>query len=447
MSEAAPARRPAAGRPLFLRIFVLLLGSIVAVQAMNAVLVFVTPPPAPRFFSLDQIERALKGGELDAISREERASPGFQQGEGPREQRIRDLLIKYLQVAPDDVRVRLQRPGILQRSLGQFRPFAFRGQMRSRQSLEGVIGDFTCAVRRDPQHWLVVSPAGIDLALWRWRALATLFIALLIAAPIAWWLSRRVARPIAMFGAAAERLGRDPRSPPLELSGLPEVADAAAAFNKMQDRLQRYVADRALMLGAVAHDLRTPLMRITLHLEHAPLPIRSAVEGEIKDMQEMLAAVLAFLRNQEQPPRRQRLDLRSIVESVSDELTDEGHQLELAAGPPLVLDGDPTALKTLAVNLMRNAAIHAGGAIAVSLGADATIVWLEVADRGPGIDQEMLERMFEPFVRGDASRSRETGGIGLGLASARGVARGHGGDVTLARREVGGLVARAVLAR
>ncbi len=441
MSDPRPPRQRLRSMPLFVRIFMLLLGTLVAMQAINAVLVVVTPPPAPRFFSLDQIERVLRGGDSDTMRRAVQAAPDLEPGVTPRERRIEELLRVRLGAGAGDIRVNLRRSG------AQWRSLAGRRNLRDRPAIDGIVGNFTVALRRAERDWVVVSPAGLDLAFWRWRAIATLFLALLIAAPIAWWLSRRIARPIAMFGAAADRLGSDPRGDPIELSGPPEVAEAAAAFNRMQQRLQRYIADRALMLGAVAHDLRTPLMRIALHVDHAPEPVRAAVEGEVADMQAMLAAVLAFLRDQEQPSHRQRLDLRAMVQSVADELVDEGHRVELADGDPLVIDGNPQALKTLVTNLARNAANHAGGRVAIALGADASIVWLEVRDRGPGIAADMLERMFEPFVRGEESRSRATGGIGLGLASARAVARGHGGDVTLANRPGGGLVARAELSR
>jgi len=441
MTDATPGNRRIVGRPLFLRIFALLLGSLIAVQAMNAILVIFTPPPAPRIFSLDQIEHALRGGESETFKRSEQSDPGVEQGSAPRERHVRDLLAARLNVGPDAIRVSLRRPLGPRRFLGP-RPIS-----QDAGALEGVVGQFTIALRQSGTQWVAVSPAGLDIAFWRWRAIATLLFALLVAAPIAWWLSRRVARPIAMFGAAAERLGRDPNSPPIELSGPPEVAEAAFAFNEMQAKLQSYVANRSLMLGAVAHDLRTPLMRIALHLEHAPKPVRSAVQGEVAEMQAMLAAVLAFLRDQEQPARRQSLNLRAITESVADELADEGHQIELAEGPPIVVEGNRSALKSLVSNLMRNAVNHAEGPFRVVLGANASVVWLEIRDHGSGIPEEMLERMFEPFVRGEVSRSRETGGIGLGLASARAVARGHGGDVTLANRPDGGLTARVELAR
>ncbi|WP_420139974.1 ATP-binding protein [Sphingomonas sp.] len=441
MSGAAVGIKRAAGRPLFVRIFLLLLGTLVSMQAMNVVLVIVTPPPAPRLFTLDQIESALRGGGHETIMRRELSDPGIAQGDSLHERHIRDLLASRLAVDPTALRVGLRPAG------PRMGPFARRGLFRDFPDFNGVAGDFMIALRHADGTWVVVSPAGLALGFWRWRAVVTLLAALLIAAPIAWWLSRRIARPIAMFAGAADRLGRDPRGSPIDLSGPPEVAEAAAAFNGMQQRLQRYVADRALMLGAVAHDLRTPLMRIGLHVENAPAGIRAAIESEIVDMQAMLSAVLAFLRDEEQPARRQRLDLRTIAQSVVDELGDEGHRIELEEGGPLVIEGDPGGLKTLVTNLVRNAVTHAGGAIYVALGAEPSIAWLEVRDDGPGLDEGMLERVFEPFVRGEESRSRETGGIGLGLASARAVARRHGGDVTLINHADGGLVARIELSR
>jgi signal transduction histidine kinase len=132
--------------------------------------------------------------------------------------------------------------------------------------------------------------------------------------------------------------------------------------------------------------------------------------------------------------------LRSLAETVVDDLADRGEAVTIAPGEPIVLDGNPAAIKAMVTNLVMNAVKYAGGA-EVSLARDNGHAVLEVRDRGPGIQAEDLDHVFEPFFRGERSRNRDTGGIGLGLPSARAVARAHGGDVQLANRPDGGLIA------
>ncbi|MEG8041531.1 ATP-binding protein [Sphingomonas sp. LR59] len=251
-------------------------------------------------------------------------------------------------------------------------------------------------------------------------------------------------KPIGQFTAAVERLGRDPRAEPLTLIGPPEIAEAAIAFNVMQERLNRYVEDRTTLIAAVAHDLRTPLMRLSLRLEKAPEDIRIATEDDIQEMSHRIGAAMAFVRDMTRHVRRQRLDLRSLAESVTDEFADRGDDVVLQIGDPLTIEGDAPSLKALISNLVGNAIKYAGHA-EVLLYRDRDTVVIEVQDRGPGMQPDDLIRAFEPFFRAEQSRNRDTGGIGLGLASVRAVARAHGGDATLDMRPEGGLRARITL--
>ena len=230
----------------------------------------------------------------------------------------------------------------------------------------------------------------------------------------------------------------------MTVTGPPEIAEAAQAFNVMQQRLNRYVEDRTTLIAAVAHDLRTPLMRLSLRLEKAPDDIRTASEEDIQEMSQRIGAAMAFVRDMTRHVRRQRLDLRSLAESVTDEFADRGDDVVLQAGPPLATEGDAASLKALIGNLVGNAVKYAGHAETL-LYRDRDMVVIEVQDRGPGMKPDDLVRAFEPFFRAEQSRSRDTGGIGLGLASVRAVARAHGGDATLETRPEGGLRARVTL--
>jgi signal transduction histidine kinase len=212
----------------------------------------------------------------------------------------------------------------------------------------------------------------------------------------------------------------------------------------MQSRLNRYVEDRTTLMAAIAHDLRTPLMRLGLRLEHAPTELRASCEADIRDMEQMIAAVMAFVQDMSRPSRRQRLDLLSLAQSVADDFIDEGALVQLHGAETIIIEGDAPALKSLLVNLTTNALKYAGNAD-ILLTAENGVAMIDVRDNGPGMTAEDLSQAFEPFFRAERSRSRDTGGIGLGLASVRAVARAHGGEATLANRAEGGLIARVTL--
>lgn len=434
--------------PLFLRVFLMMVVAVATVQVISGLLLLILPPPAPRFATVQQVASLLQGGKPTGelrvtITKEAPPDNGHPKGRAARLRLAEALAVPESQVAVH------ARGGPQLRFWGvSYAPPLVRRidpARRDRAMHESLLfGSFEAGLRLPDGRWRVVSPVRDDMAFWRWRAISWLLATLLAMIPLAWWLSQRVARPIALFAQAADRLGRDPHAPPLEVSGPPELAEAAATFNEMQARLARYLHDRSTMMAAVAHDLRTPLMRLSLRLDGAPAPLREAAAEDVREMNEMIGAVLAFLRNISTPPRRQRLDLRSLAESVTDGFADRGADVRIADGPPVIVEGDPTGLKSAVSNLVGNAIAYAGNA-AVSLGAEPGMCWLEVRDEGPGIPEDELERVFEPFYRLEQSRSRETGGTGLGLASARAIIRAHGGDVTLANAPGGGLVARLTI--
>ncbi|MEI9851034.1 MAG: ATP-binding protein [Sphingomonas sp.] len=443
-----PFRRGGAESPLFLRIFLLMLACVGAVQILNFALLIGVQPPTPRVYLVGDIARALQegrdpAGELVFTSRE-KTDPAIW---APRADRIRPALAMVLGVPQDRIDFGFITPPFPQRAPSYDRkalppPVLPRDVAAARGFL--VLDDFIASYRRPDGSWVTVRPALHAIELWRWLGLLWLVFIAAAVVPFAWALAHRLAKPIGAFAAAAERLGRDPRAPPLALSGPAEIADAAVAFNQMQARLNRYVDDRAMVIGAIAHDLRTPLMRLELRLEGAPPRLRKACENDIADMEAMIASTLSYVRDTSQPAKRRPLDLRTLTESITDDLGDRGEPVRLAPGEAVVLDGNPAALKAMLSNLIGNALKYAGGAD-VALGRDEGQVLVEIRDDGPGIPAEDIDHVFEPFFRGERSRNRDTGGIGLGLASARAVARAHGGDVTIENRPEGGLSARVTL--
>jgi signal transduction histidine kinase len=166
--------------------------------------------------------------------------------------------------------------------------------------------------------------------------------------------------------------------------------------------------------------------------------------ADIAEMEAMISGALAFVRDASRPAQRTRLELSSLLESLADEMSETGVDVAVESAEKVVIDGDPVALRRLFNNLLVNA-VKFGRQARIRAYIEDECVIVDIDDAGCGLPEADLERVFEPFVRHEGSRSRETGGIGLGLAVARSVARAHGGDATLHNRPQGGLTARVKL--
>ncbi len=270
------------------------------------------------------------------------------------------------------------------------------------------------------------------------QAMLLFAIGLALLLPLTWLFARALAAPIRKFAEGARRLGQEPGAPPLPSTGPREMQQATDAFNAMQARLNRLLQERTQMVGAIAHDLRTPLTRLAFRLEDLPSPLREKVEGDIHEMKSMIAAALDFLRDRALTGQREPLDLRLLVERIVDDHADVAHDVSFAGGGPVTVHGAPLALRRAIVNLVENA-LKYGARARLRLGiADHNAV-LDIDDDGPGIPESQQQQVFEPFFRLEASRNRDTGGIGLGLATAQAIALDHGGEITLANRQGGGL--------
>jgi two-component system OmpR family sensor kinase len=308
-----------------------------------------------------------------------------------------------------------------------------------------IFGDFTAALQQDGGGWTVVrsTPEPFPSA-WQMQASGWLLAGFLLVASAGYLFSRRISAPLRRFAEAAETLGRDPHAPQMTLKGPAEVGAAAHAFNEMQARLKRYINDRTAMVGAISHDLRTPLARIRFKLEAAPPAVKAAVLSDVEQMEQMIGGVLAFIRDEGAPRRREKLDLLSLIECVADDAAMVGGQVEIVDGQPVTVDGDPIALQRLFSNLVDNALKYGGEArISVCLRDGAAVV--EITDKGPGLSADELGRVFQPFYRTDASRNLDNGGVGLGLPIARSTARAHGGDVELLSPKSSGVTAVVTL--
>jgi signal transduction histidine kinase len=280
---------------------------------------------------------------------------------------------------------------------------------------------------------------------WETRIFLLILATTLVTLAISVWAVRRASAPLSVFTSAADRLGLDMNAPPLTERGPREVRQAAHAFNDMQRRLQRFVRDRIQMLAAISHDLRTPITRLKLRAELIEDEEQQRkMLADLDDMEAMIAATLAFARDEFAQESRVALDLAALLQTICDEAADAGAAASYDGPSRFAFNGRPTALKRAFANLVENA-VKYGGAARVALTAVGASVIVTVDDGGPGIAEAELDRVFDPFYRIESSRSRETGGVGLGLAVVRSVVRGHGGDITLANRSEGGLGATVVL--
>lgn len=256
---------------------------------------------------------------------------------------------------------------------------------------------------------------------------------------------RRIAKPMRSLAVAAERLGRGEAVENLPEAGPQETRKTVHAFNVMRERLDRFVRDRTTMLAAVSHDLRTPITSMRLHAELVEdEETRTRLVATLDEMQRMTEDTLAFVREDMHREGTRTVDLHALVDSVAADLVDLGYEITVGDCDRILLACRTVALRRMLRNLLENACTYGVRAM-VRIAQNDGQAFVVVEDEGPGIAPVDLERVFEPFVRLEASRNPETGGTGLGLAIARSIARGHGGDIRLENRETGGVRATVTL--
>ena len=274
---------------------------------------------------------------------------------------------------------------------------------------------------------------------WPWRLLLTLAVLLISVIALTLLAVRWLTRPLAVLAAAADELGHDMHRPPLPEDGPAEVRRAAIAFNTMQARLATHLDERERMLAAVSHDLRTPITRLRLRAELIQdEALRAKFSRDLAEMEAMTGATLDFLRGAGVDEPLQPVDIMALLESLQADMEEAGHVVLLHGQLQAPYLARPLALKRLLANLLENA-IKYGKRTTVSVEDKDAQVQIVIADEGPGIPADQLDQVFEPFYRIEGSRSRDTGGVGLGLSLARDIARAHGGDIVLRNRPGGGL--------
>ena len=428
VSERAEAR-PAGGRSIAVSIIVLVVAALAAATLVLFAVTFNGPPPMPAPQSFANIAAALKTG-LAA------AGPGRQllviDGTSPPEPRMGDrrdpvaaaALARMLAAAPANV-VALMPRGASN----------VAGEVR---------GPFQVGWRLPDGHWRIAQTHPDRLITpWHRVTLAAMLLVLSLLSALAWFVARAISKPLRQVADAALAARAGTPLAPLPRLGATEVRDLSRAVATMHDRLRRHADGRNAMLGAIAHDLGTPLSRLAFWIEQLPDVARMRANQDLDEMRAMIAATLSFARDEATSAELTRLDLGSLLDALVDDMAVAGSPVTLTSADRIVVRGDPGTLRRLFANLIENAVRYGDGATISWRGGPEATVWID--DQGQGLGGVDPERLFEPFVRGEKSRNRATGGSGLGLAIVRAIAARHGGNVSLAERSEGGTRATVTL--
>ena len=323
-------------------------------------------------------------------------------------------------------------------------------QAEERGRTEILYPAFSAAWKLPNGTYRIINPPKTWIEPWQERLLMGFGLSVLLILPLAWLLSRRLSRPIVAFSEAAARVSFEDNSPPVLAVGPREVRAAADVLNAMQDRIKKQVESRTALMGAIAHDLKTPLARMRLRIEGLPEPTRDKLAEDIAHMDALIRSAMSFTSAPSLRDNLRPLDLSALVETLADDLAVTCKMETPQIEDHVEVAGDTVALKRIITNLVENACRYAG-TCRVELRAHGKEAELCVIDPGPGLPSDMLETVFEPFYRMESSRNRDTGGSGLGLSVARALAEAQGGTLRLINRydgqKVVGLEARLTLPR
>jgi two-component system, OmpR family, sensor kinase len=419
---------------MFGRTYVLVLGSVLFAEAVifgTLMVAFNSLPPVAPYVSL--IDRLAGRDVVTAMPFDvrEAASPPIGPPQAGSDAALLAMIVADdLGVPRDRVRAELSRVG----------PPATFGVQTADNVRRGarpilIAGDFTVAVEQPGGGWRIIATDGRFARQLQWRLLFMLAGTLSVVAPFAWLIARRMTAPIRDFATAADSYSGSTTVPSLPEYGPPELRTAIAAFNAMQERIGRHIEERTTALAAIAHDLRSPLMRIALHADDMPEERRMAVMTQISEMRQMIEEALEYLRYEHSSFEFSPVDLTALIKATADDfapyiaLADPFQQANVAGHAP--------SLRRLFSNLFENARKFAGEA-QVSIAADADGLTVEVVDNGPGVSESERSKLTLPFYRAEGSRNRATGGTGLGLSIVKSIAEAHGAALSFPPKKDGG---------
>lgn len=274
-------------------------------------------------------------------------------------------------------------------------------------------------------------------------------IMLVILILVSWITIRWLTGPLVKLASAARHLGTDIEHDlkPLQVEGTREVRETAIAFNFMQERVLRFIEDRERMFSAISHDLKTPITRLRLRSELMDdSDVKRKMIGDLEELDAMVKGALDLGKSTDIHESTHAININQLVRTFKDEFKLMGTELEIRGIAKRPYYGKPLALKRCISNLINNAIFY-GSEVRIDIVDTRAELKLYVVDKGPGIPEEKLKKVFEPYVRLEDSRNRNTGGAGLGLSIARNIVHAHGGQLKLRNRVGSGLEAAVILPR
>ncbi|GGA71339.1 two-component sensor histidine kinase [Neiella marina] len=292
-----------------------------------------------------------------------------------------------------------------------------------------------------PEPYIQLEPLQFAVPQWGFMLLTTIVLVVIVMIT-----TRRLIQPLNQLAQAADLLGRDIDSPPISESGSTEVTMAARAFNAMQSRLQRFIKDREDLFSAISHDLKTPITRMRLRAElleddeH-----RERFIANLDELDLMVKGALQSVKDSDIHENPEPVDVDHLLQTIKLDLANDAWRVKISGQTKAPFVGKPLALKRVLSNLTDNA-IKYGDSVHVIVRDREDNLYLYFHDQGPGVPTLDRERVFEPYVRLDASANRE-GGSGLGLGIVRNIVHAHGGQIALNNHPHGGLVVRVLLPR
>lgn len=266
----------------------------------------------------------------------------------------------------------------------------------------------------------------------------TMILYFIVLLPLIWF-TRRLSQPLHDLTIAAQVYQPGKAKAIIDEEGPPDTRDLISAFNAMQQRVDAMVDEKDVMLGAIGHDLRTPLASLRVRVECVDDDAeRMQMVATITEIDNMLDDILSLARVGRAKGMKEPTNLAALVETIADEYGDLGEPVSVADSPRTVAPVQELMIRRVLRNLISNA-LKYGGVARLSVEQADGMALVHIDDDGPGLPEGKIEQMFEPFKRAEESRNRATGGSGLGLTLARAISRDHGGDIVLANRAEGGL--------
>ncbi len=302
------------------------------------------------------------------------------------------------------------------------------------------LGNFSISILLAPHQWLNIQATVYSRVFLKQMFLLAIEIIIFGSIFISAWSIYRFTKPLSKFKNAAERLGIDLDTPPLDIYGPKVIQETAAALNQMQQRIQDLIRDRTQMLAAISHDLRTPITRLKLRAQLINDPnITDALMHDLSEMEQMINETLAFAKHDATEQRLQHMDLISLLTTLCDDAEDLGHPITLTSNDQRIpMLGHPLSIKRALSNVINNAIRYAQH-VTIETHVKHRSIFITMTDDGPGIPEDELKQVLTPFYRAEHSRNRETGGTGLGLTVTHDIIKAHHGSMTLTNKAPHGL--------